>query len=95
MKYTHKHFYPPTLVTISSQKYIVPGWVSVPTDTTLSDIIHEKLERAIPTTYEVVGSKGDKYTVTVSSSRTTCDCPGGKFHGKCKHITEIISKIVA
>jgi len=39
--------------------------------------------------FEVAGSKGNKYTVTRSSKGWTCTCPGAKFRGTCKHITEL------
>jgi hypothetical protein len=40
-------------------------------------------------TWEVVGSKGDKYTVTNEGTMWICSCQGFTFRGKCKHVDEI------
>jgi len=34
----------------------------------------------------VIGSKGEKYTITETSGIYQCSCPGFKFRGKCRHI---------
>lgn len=41
--------------------------------------------------YEVEGSKGDTYTVALYGSEAggSCDCPGFKFRGDCKHLAEV------
>lgn len=39
--------------------------------------------------WEVTGSKGDKYIVTKEENGYTCSCTGFSFRGKCKHITQI------
>lgn len=88
--YVHQHFLPPALVISQNQKYIVPGWVPVPMETDLCDIKHVKPELKQPNTYQVNGSKGAVYTVTVASYGTKCTCPAGKFRGKCKHIKEVM-----
>ena len=33
----------------------------------------------------VLGSKGEKYTITELDGVTQCSCPGFKFRGQCKH----------
>jgi hypothetical protein len=43
--------------------------------------------------YNVVGSKGDKYTVTKSADQYSCTCVGFKFAAKCKHIQSIKDKL--
>jgi hypothetical protein len=94
--YTHKHFLPPSLIVIGNdKKYIVPGWTPVPMDTDLSDIEHIEPVIEKPKVYEVTGSKGAVYKVTVAKWGTRCSCPAGKFRGKCKHIEQIKEKIIA
>jgi len=36
--------------------------------------------------FPVVGSKGQKYTVSKTGSHYSCDCTGFKYYNKCKHI---------
>ena len=36
--------------------------------------------------YEVIGSKGDPYTVTDNGGTWTCTCPGFGWRRKCKHV---------
>jgi hypothetical protein len=33
----------------------------------------------------VVGSKGDRYYLTLADGQWVCTCPGYQYHGKCKH----------
>lgn len=41
---------------------------------------------------EVVGSKGDKYTLTVfPDGEVRCTCPGFTYRGKCRHASEVTS----
>ena len=40
-------------------------------------------------TFTVKGSRGNAYTVTSTSSRWTCTCPGFQFRHACRHITEL------
>ncbi len=37
-------------------------------------------------TWEVQGSKGNTYTVSLLDGRWSCTCPGATFRGSCKHI---------
>lgn len=37
-------------------------------------------------TWEVAGSKGNTYTVSLLDGRWSCTCPGATFRGACKHI---------
>jgi hypothetical protein len=34
----------------------------------------------------VIGSMGEKYTITEVAGVLQCSCPGSKFRGKCRHI---------
>ena len=45
---------------------------------------------AADTTFQVVGSKGDVYTVDLESHR--CTCPRFKYYGDCKHIAAAIKQ---
>ena len=40
-------------------------------------------------TWTVAGSNGSKYVVEKDGSVYTCTCPGFKFRGACRHITEV------
>lgn len=42
-------------------------------------------------TWEVPGSKGNTYTVSLQAGRYDCTCPGATFRGHCRHI-ELIRK---
>lgn len=33
----------------------------------------------------VMGSKGERYTITEYNGKLQCTCPGHKFRGKCRH----------
>ena len=39
--------------------------------------------------WEVLGSKGDKYIVQKIDNVYNCSCSGFKFRGDCKHIKQI------
>jgi len=89
--------WPPMLYTDrAGQKWAVSGqhWVEVP-DTLTLDRVGEYMvvaERKEPAplaevhTYDVVGSKGDTYTVTDNGGTWTCTCPGFGWRRKCKHV---------
>jgi hypothetical protein len=36
----------------------------------------------------VLGSKGERYTITEVSGIRQCSCPGFKFRSKCRHIEQ-------
>ena len=40
-------------------------------------------------TFNVKGSKGDSYTVTVGSGKMHCTCSGFQFRKSCKHVKEV------
>ena len=89
--------WPPRLYTDrSGQKWAVSGqhWVEVP-DTLTLDRVGEymvvKERQSAPQlaevrTYDVVGSKGDTYTVTDNGGTWTCTYPGFGWRRKCKHV---------
>jgi hypothetical protein len=46
-------------------------------------------------TWQVSGSKGNQYTVSLSAGRWSCTCPGHSFRGQCRHITEVSAAVPA
>lgn len=40
-------------------------------------------------TWEIKGSKDNKYIVTRTSQKWSCTCPGFQFRKQCKHISEL------
>jgi hypothetical protein len=46
------------------------------------------LEQAAGRSWKVAGSKGAEYTVTELDGQVTCSCPGFKFRGACRHVTQ-------
>jgi hypothetical protein len=40
-------------------------------------------------TWEVEGSKGNRYTVSRDAGRWSCTCPGHGFRGRCRHVEEV------
>jgi hypothetical protein len=43
-------------------------------------------EKPAGKTWEVQGSKGNTYTVSLLDGRWSCTCPGATFRGSCRHI---------
>jgi hypothetical protein len=39
--------------------------------------------------WEVEGSKGARYTVSMSAGRWSCSCPGHGFRNRCRHVDEL------
>ena len=49
----------------------------------------EEAARPRGETWEVLGSKGNRYTVSRDSGRWSCTCPGHGFRGRCRHVDEV------
>lgn len=87
--------WPPALFTgQDGKRYAISGqyWVEVPADTTFGDLpeyMVVKLSAARPTdtekSWEVLGSTGKSYTVTLKNGRYSCTCAGFGWRQKCKH----------
>jgi hypothetical protein len=100
--FIHKHFTPPALITLSNKRYIIPTWVEVPLDTSLSDITWERVTPKAPIKKEpkiivetFVSSsnssilyKTKKVEREDGSFTYSCTCPGAwrAKDKRCKHI---------
>jgi len=94
-KYKLVHIYPPCFATINNQRYLMPGWTPVEDHITIDDVKHINPYAHIKTeTYNVIGSRGDKYTITKRGNELSCDCPGGRFRGNCKHSKKIQEELL-
>jgi hypothetical protein len=86
---------PVIFTSITGQRYAASGgdWVPVPSEATQANLHRwvnvAPFASATPAqerSWEVLGSKGDTYTVRVSTSGTwSCTCPGHGWRGRCKH----------
>ena len=92
--------WPPVLTTFGNKRYAISGnvWIEVPMDTVFEDLPRymswerpSKPVSASSQTWEVEGSKGNKYTVRLSQGVWSCSCPGYSFRRKCRHIDGIKS----
>ena len=100
-KYTYEHHsLPPTLVVLSGQKYIMPTWQKVHSETTLADIEWIKPVKPVEVPveknvwkFESSSEKGIFYKVTKQGDKLTCNCSGFyrcKDRNKgCKHVQEV------
>jgi hypothetical protein len=89
IKYTIKGTLPPAFVTLSGQKYLLPGWIPVESEITFADVQHINPYRVNTKIFVVQGSGKNTYNVTLRGKNLSCDCPAGKFRGACKHINQI------
>jgi len=87
--------WPPCLSTFGDKRYAISGnvWIEVPSDTAFDDLHRimswEAPEAVVPEpdqSWEVQGSKGNKYAVRLSKGVWSCSCPGYSFRRKCRHI---------
>jgi hypothetical protein len=92
-KYKIVHVFPPTFAVFNGQKYLFPGWIPVDDDVTHNDVEHINPYNSKIEEFKVEGSGGNTYTVIKRNNSLTCDCPGGKFRGVCKHITKMKIKL--
>jgi hypothetical protein len=85
--------------TFKRKRYIFPMWVEVGLTTTKDDVevIDDMLglKKAVQkeNTFQVKGSKGNLYTVSISRKGNTCTCVGFEFRRNCKHINQIVNSI--
>lgn len=94
MKYPVKVSMPPAIMRGVDKTYIVAGcMIPVPHSVTKEDM-HKYVTYERPSnnvqTWKVKSSSGSSYTVRCYNGESyTCDCPGFKFHKRCKHIAKV------
>ena len=44
-------------------------------------------------TWQVEGSKGSRYTVSMLAGRWSCTCPGHGFRNRCRHVDQLAASI--
>ena len=94
-KYKLVHIYPPCFTTIGGQRYLMPGWTPVEDHISFDDVEHINPMASIKTlTYRAIGSRGDTYIITKRGNTLSCDCPGGRFRGSCKHSKKIQEELL-
>ena len=86
--------WPPCLANIGFKRFAISGttWIEVPLDTTRDELDkYMILDRPViddvkKMTWEVQGSKGNTYKVTLAGKLWGCTCPGFNWRRTCKHI---------
>ena len=78
-------------------RYAISGsvWVEVPPDTTFNDLPmymvvkqREVNQDERDRSWQVKGSKGTSYTVSLRKGQWTCTCAGFGWRRRCKHVEE-------
>ncbi len=90
-----KVMYPPAVLRLNGKCWAVSGstWIRVPLDTTRDDLdkymvwSRPEIRTDNVKTWQVEGSKGNMYKVTLTGNRWSCTCPGFKWRNSCKHIS--------
>jgi hypothetical protein len=62
-------------------------------DNTWNFHAEEKQAQPAGRTWQVAGSKGNEYTVSLELDAWTCTCSGFKFRNRCRHVEEISSTV--
>jgi len=99
-KYEYKNpLFPPSLLVLNNQKYIMPGWDPVIMETTLNDIdwVKPKIKKIEIKTHKFNSSSNDKIYITKEIIKTDgtkefkCNCFGSirAKNGECKHIKSL------
>lgn len=86
-KYTITNIIPPAFITLSGQRYLMPGWLPVSDDVTFDDVTYNDPYKTEEEKFNVSGSSGNTYIITKRNGKFFCNCPAGTFRGTCKHIT--------
>lgn len=91
-QYTITDILPPAFVTLSGQRYLMPGWIPVSENVTFNDVIHVNPYKVKVEEFKVSGSAGNTYIITKRNGKFSCNCPAGKFRGTCKHVVAFQQK---
>ena len=79
------------------KRYAISGstWIEVPPETTFEDLPmymvvkqREDIQQQGEESWQVAGSKGSNYIVSLRQGQWSCSCPGFGWRRKCKHIEE-------
>ena len=79
------------------KRYAISGstWIEVPHDTTFEDLPmymvvkqREDIQQQGEASWQVTGSKGSNYTVSLRQGQWSCSCPGFGWRRRCKHVEE-------
>jgi hypothetical protein len=79
------------------KRYAISGntWIEVPPETTFEDLPmymvvkqREDIQQQGEALWQVTGSKGSSYTVSLRESQWSCTCAGFGWRRRCKHIDE-------
>jgi hypothetical protein len=79
------------------KRYAISGgtWIEVPPGTTFDELPmymvvkqREDSQEAGDGSWQVTGSKGSSYIVSLRQGQWSCSCPGFGWRRKCKHIDE-------
>ena len=88
----------PALTTgIDGKRYAISGstWIEVPPGTTFDELPmymvvkqREDNQKEGEESWQVKGSKGTEYTVSLRQGQWSCTCPGFGWRRRCKHVEE-------
>ena len=79
------------------KRYAISGsvWVEVPPETTFEDLPMymvvkqcEDIQQQGEESWQVTGSRGSSYTVSLRQGQWSCSCPGFGWRRRCKHVEE-------
>ena len=79
------------------KRYAISGsvWIEVPHDTTFDELPmymvvkqREDTQQQREESWEVIGSRGSSFTVSLRQGQWSCTCAGFGWRRRCKHVEE-------